>query len=104
MQNIVSAAGNLNSYQTFFLIPWAMGGTLPITPAIFQLIVGLYMIETGVLLSAFLNGIAYGEDRVGMRQTIWKTLFFAMLIYIVSWFVTYSMFGDIIGQILKPAI
>jgi len=104
MQNIMSAAGNLNSYQTFFLIPWAMGGNLPITPSVFQIIVGLYMIETGVLLSSFLNGIAYGEDPVGMRQTIWKTLLFAILIYIVSWFITYSMFGDTIQQILKPAL
>jgi hypothetical protein len=104
MQNIMSAAGNLNSYQTFFLIPWAMGGNLPITPSVFQIIVGLYMIETGVLLSSFLNGIAYGDDPVGMRQTIWKTLLFAILIYIVSWFITYSMFGDTIQQILKPAL
>ena len=104
MQSIMSAAGNLNSYQTFFLIPWAMGGELPISPSVFQIIVGLYMIETGVLLSAFLNGIEYGEDPVGMRQTIWKTLLFAILIYIVSWFVTYSMFGDTIQQILKPTL
>jgi Flp pilus assembly protein TadB len=102
MQGIMASAGNFNTYQTFFLVPWAMGGTLPITPAAFQIIVGIYMIETGVLLAVFLNGISYGEDPVGMRQAIWTTLLFAILIYIISWFVTYSMFGGMITSILEP--
>jgi hypothetical protein len=102
MQSIMSSAGSMNSYQTFFLVPWAMGGTLPITPAAFQIIVGIYMIETGVLLSIFLNGISYGEDPVGMRQAIWTTLLFAILIYIISWIVTYSMFGGMLTSILEP--
>ena len=102
MQNIMASAGNVNSYQTFFLVPWAMGGTLPITPSFFQLIVGIYMIETGVLLAVFLNGIAYGEDPVGMRQSIWTIVMFAILIYIISWFATYSMFGGTIEQLLAP--
>jgi Flp pilus assembly protein TadB len=102
MQSIMSSAGNFNSYQSFLLVPWAMGGTLPITPSAFQIIVGIYMIETGILLSVFLNGIAYGEDPVGMRQSIWSTLFISTMIYIVSWFVTYSMFGGAITNILAP--
>ncbi|MEM5778777.1 MAG: hypothetical protein QXD43_06125 [Candidatus Aenigmatarchaeota archaeon] len=102
MQSITAAAGNLNTYQTFLLVPWAMGGTLPITAPAFQIIVGIYMIETGVLLSIFLNGIAYGEDPVGMRQSIWYTLFAAILIYIIAWIITYSMFGGAITSILEP--
>jgi hypothetical protein len=102
MQNITTAAGNLNSYQTFFLVPWAMGGTLPITAPAFQLIVGIYMIETGVLLTIFLNGIAYGEDPVGLRNSLWMTLLFSTLIYIISWIVTYSMFGGTMSGILNP--
>jgi hypothetical protein len=102
MQSITSAAGNLNSYQNFLLVPWAMGGTMPITPPVFQIIVGIYMIETGVLLAVFLNGVAYGEDPVGLRNSVWATLLFGMLMYIVSWFITYSMFGGTIAQILNP--
>jgi hypothetical protein len=103
MQSIMATTGNMNSYQTFFLIPWAMGGTLPITPSFFQLIVGIYMIETCVLLAIFLNGISYGEDPVGMRNTMWTILIFAILIYIISWFVTYTMFGGAIVNLLNPA-
>jgi Flp pilus assembly protein TadB len=102
MQSIMSVSGNMNGYQTFLLVPWAMGGTLPITAPVFQIIVGIYMIETGVLLAVFLNGIAYGEDPVGMRQSIWTTLMIAILIYIMSWIITYSMFGGAIASILEP--
>jgi len=102
MQNIMASTGGTNSYQTFFMVPWAMGGNLPITPPFFQLIVGVYMIETGVLLAVFLNGIAYGEDPIGMRQNIWTIVMFAILIYIISWFVTYSMFGSTIEALLAP--
>ena len=102
MQGITAAAGSMNTYQNFLLVPWAMGGTMPLTPPAFQLIVGIYMIETGVLLAAFLNGIAYGEDPVGLRQSVWTTVLFGNLMYIVSWFITYSMFGGTIAQILNP--
>jgi hypothetical protein len=60
------------------------------------------MIETGVLLAVFLNGIAYGEDPIGMRQSIWTIVMIAILIYIISWFVTYSMFGSTIEALLAP--
>jgi hypothetical protein len=98
-----ASAGGMNGYQTFFLVPWAMSGNLPITPSFFQMIVGTYMIETGLLLAVFLNGIAYGDDPVGVRQGVWTTLIFAVMIYILSWIVTYSMFGGTIEQLLTPA-
>ncbi len=96
-----AGAGGLNAAQSMFLIPWAMGGELPITPPEFQLIVGVYMVETAVLLSVFLNGVKYGEDPVGMRNLIWTILITAILIYIISWVVTYSMFGSAIEGLLS---
>lgn len=102
MQQITAQAGGMNGYQTFFLVPWAMGGNLPITAPAFQIIVGIYMIETGIVIAYFLNGVAYGDDPIGMRSGIWKTLFFGLLIYMLSWFVTYSMFGSQIASILNP--
>ena len=105
MKNIMGAAGGgMNVAQSMLLIPWAMGGTMPITPSGFQLIVGIYMIETGVLLSIFLNGIKYGEDPVGMRQNIWNILLIGIILYIISWVVTYSMFGSAIEGLLTPVM
>lgn len=103
MTSLTSAAGsNLSVTQSFLLIPWALNGELPISPSTFQIIVGLYMIETAVLLAMFLNGVEYGEDPVGLRNTIWNILIAAILLYIISWFVTYSMFGGSIEMLLNP--
>jgi hypothetical protein len=105
MKNIMgSAGGGMNVAQSMLLIPWAMGGTMPITPSGFQLIVGIYMIETAVLLSVFLNGIKYGEDPVGMRQNMWNILLIGIILYIISWVVTYSMFGTAIEGLLTPVM
>ena len=97
----MASAGSMNTYQTFFMVPWLMGGEVPITPAYFQMVVGVYMIETGILLSLFLNGIKYGNDPVGLRQNVWMILLFGIIIYIMSWTVTYSMFGGSISTILQ---
>jgi hypothetical protein len=102
MQELMTVGGGLNTAQSFFLVPWAMGGELPILPATFQMIVGIYMIETAVLLAAFLNGVKYGEDPVGLRNSIWNILLTAIILYIISWFVTYSMFGGTIESLLAP--
>lgn len=101
MQSITSSAGS-NMAQSMLLIPWAMGGELPISPPVFQIIVGIYMIETAVLLSAFLNGIKYGRDPVGMRYNIWSILLFGIIIYIISWAVTYTMFAGPLSSMLEP--
>jgi hypothetical protein len=105
MQSIMGAAGSgTNVAQSLLLVPWAMGGELPITPPQFQLIVGIYMIETAVLLSIFLNGIKYGEDPVGLRNNIWNILLIGIILYIISWLMTYSMFGGAIEGLLNPMV
>ncbi len=88
--------------QSMMIVPWAMGGTMPITPAAFQLVVGLYMVQTAILLSLFLNRIEYGEDAVGERSLLGKILIAGTFVYILSWFITYSMFGSSISALLTP--
>jgi hypothetical protein len=101
MAKLTASSSNLSMSQQFFLIPWAMNGQLPITPAAFQIIVGIYMIETAVLLASFLNGVEYGDDPIGTRNKIWSILITAITLYIISWFVTYSMFGSTIEGLLS---
>jgi Flp pilus assembly protein TadB len=103
MESIMSSAGGgMGMAQSFLLVPWAMGGEIPVSPSFFQLVVGIYMVETAVLLSIFLNGVKYGDDPVGVRQNMWMILLFGIVIYIISWFVTYSMFGGAIVNLLNP--
>src|SRR3989338_1312532 len=78
------------------------GNKLPIGPAEFQLIVGIYMLETVLIISVFVNKIEYGEDAIGLRSTIAWSAMIAVFIYALSWAVTYSMFGGPIREIMTP--
>jgi hypothetical protein len=97
-----SGAG-MNPVQFGFLFGAGMnGGSLPIGPVEFQFIVGLYMIETVLVLSLFINKIEYGDDAIGLRDTIFKTLLISTIVYVVSWYFTGMLFGDPIKKLLTP--
>ncbi len=84
-----------------FCAGWGQGtATPPISAGAFQLVVGLYMLETIILLSFFINRIEYGDDAIGLRDTIAITVLFATIVYVASWFVTQAMFGAPIEQLL----
>ena len=97
-----SGTSSLSSTQTFLLVPWALGGTPPISPAEFQLIVGIYFIQTAILLSVFINGIRFGEDVIGLRRSIAITLLIGVIVYFLTWFITYSLFAGSLESILTP--
>jgi len=65
-------------------------------PTIFQLIVGIYMIEVVMILSYFLNGIKNGFDITSRNVLIGKTLASAIVFYsillLISLFLTKSLF------------
>lgn len=96
--------GGGNAAQSMFLVPWALSGNLPITPASFQLIVGFYMLEIAVLLAVFLNRIMYGEDVIGERNTVGTITIIAIIVYFISWLTIYSMFGGPITQLLSAGL
>ncbi len=64
-------------------------------PTIFQLIIGIYMIEIVVILSYFLNGIRNGFDETTRNVMIGKTLVTSLILYsvilLISLFLTKSM-------------
>lgn len=92
-------AGGFSNFV--FCAGWGQGtATSPISAGAFQLVVGLYMLETIILLSFFINRIEYGDDAIGLRDTIAITVLFAIIIYVASWFVTQAMFGGPIEQLL----
>jgi len=71
-------------------------------PTVFQLIVGIYMIEVVVMLSYFLNGIRNGFDETTRNVLIGKTLATSIILYsillIISLFLTrtlFPMFGGV---------
>ncbi|MFH1421067.1 MAG: hypothetical protein ABIG30_03865 [Candidatus Aenigmatarchaeota archaeon] len=73
-----------------------MGGMwdqMPITSGVFQLIVGIYMIESGIILSRFVNGIQNGEDETGLQDLTGSVLLIGTIVYIVSLLITLLIFG-----------
>lgn len=69
-------------------------GGPPVPPQVFQLVVGIYLLETVMLLGFFLNRLEYGEDSIGLRDTLAKILIFASVIYVVSWFTSFTVFSE----------
>ena len=96
--------GSANAAQGLLLTPWAMSGAPPITPAEFQLVVGIYMLQIAFLLTIFLNKVEYGEDVIGERFLLTYTIFIALLVYVFSWFIVYSMFGGPISELLTMGV
>jgi hypothetical protein len=96
--------GSANAAQGMFLTPWALAGEVPIAPAGFQMIVGVYMIQIALLLSMFLNKIEYGEDVVGERSIMGQIILVAVFVYFFSWLAVYSMFGGPIQTLLTAGI
>ncbi len=63
---------------------------------VFQIILGVYMIEVVILMSYLLNGIENGFDDVTMNYTIGKTLTTAIIIYSLVSLISLFVFGELI--------
>ncbi|MEM5794284.1 MAG: hypothetical protein QXS48_01435 [Candidatus Aenigmatarchaeota archaeon] len=86
---------------SFLLKLWR--GGIGISPDIFQLVLGIYVIETSFLIGMFVNGIENGEDRVGEVNLIGKITLVSTIVYVIVLFVTYLVFGDILKVLLLGA-
>jgi len=112
LSSLCGQIGNLASetdmtgFSSFvFCAGWGQNtGTPPISPNAFQLVVGLYMLETIILLSYFINRIEYGDDAIGLRDIIAYTVLISTIVYVASWFVTQAMFGGPIEQLLIMSV
>lgn len=69
-----------------------------ITPGLFQLIVGIYMIESGIIISMFVNGIKNGEDPIGMNDLVGSVLMIGTIVYIATLFITMAIFGPLMAS------
>ena len=67
-----------------------------IPPTLLEILVGLYFIETTVILSLFLSNIKSGTDRYKISKTIYQNLFVAFMIYSVLLFGGYLAFTEMI--------
>ncbi len=74
---------------------FSMWSSIPITPGMFQIIVGIYAIETAILLSWFANGIESADDEIDRWKTISKTLFISMITYVIVLSFSWATVGNL---------
>ena len=79
-------------------------GAPAITPAMFQLIVGAYLIEVILILSMFLTKIGEGENKSAQWYSAGKMLVVAVVVYFIIALTASSIFGDLIRQTLGSII
>jgi len=71
-------------------------GVPPTSPEIFQLIVGIYMLEACIMLTYFASGISYGKDRITFLMKLSRAVLFAVVIYSVGILGSAMMFGGLV--------
>ncbi|MCX6818706.1 MAG: hypothetical protein NT129_01765 [Candidatus Aenigmarchaeota archaeon] len=71
-----------------------------ITPFQFIFIVAIYMIETCIILSIFVNGIENGEDPIGRNDTAANYLMVGFLIFAIVIFITLIIFEPMINIVM----
>ncbi|HKZ45440.1 MAG TPA: hypothetical protein VJ343_01925 [archaeon] len=68
---------------------------------VFQLVVGIYLIEIVSMIATFISRINNGEENLLQRFSIGKTLILAIIIYAVLAVVLYLMFNSMLPSMLR---
>jgi len=72
-----------------------------ISPSLFQLIVGIYVLEVIIILGVFITKISHGENKTLQWNSIGKMLILGMFIYFLVAMLSSTMFGGLIRDALK---
>ncbi len=67
-------------------------------PTIFQILVGIYAVETVVLLSILANGVEKGFDNTSRNMMISKNLLSAMIVYLITIFIGALVLNMLVQQ------
>jgi len=67
------------------------------SPEIFQLIVGIYMLEVAYTLSILGSKISNGSDKLMINKDLGSTMFYAAIVYTVAVVASSSMFTSVSG-------
>jgi hypothetical protein len=86
MGNIGEVFGNMNA---------------SISPEVFQLIIGIYLIEILAILAMFINKISVGENKMSMQYEMGKILFIGITMYFLIAIASSTVFGELIRGALE---
>lgn len=74
------------------------------SPEVFQMIIGVYIIQVLIILGIFLTKISKGDDKVAQWFLIGRMLIIGTFVYFAVAIVSSSMFADLIGEALSGLI
>lgn len=96
----VQTTGLSSNINVMMIGGWGgVGETISV--GVFQLVVGIYLVEVCVLLSILINGIENGMgDKVGERDYIGWTLLISLIVYTFSLLGSYFTFAPMIRNLL----
>ena len=72
-----------------------------VSPEIFQIIIGIYLIEIIIILAMFMTKISQGENKVYMWYTAGKMLIVAVVMYFLVALGASTMFGELISSAVE---
>jgi len=70
------------------------------SPSVFQLIVGVYVMEVIIILGMFITKISHGDNKTLQWNTVGKMLLIGMFIYFLVAMTSSMMFGGMIRDAL----
>jgi len=78
-----------------------LGSTSAITPSMFQLIIGTYLIQVVVILAMFVTKINRGDDNVTQWYSAGKMIIVAVMVYFMVAVGSSMMFGGMIESAVR---
>ena len=78
-----------------------LGGSSSISPAVFQLIIGIYLIEIIIILAIFITKITHGDNKTMQWYLAGKIMIVSVTIYFMVALGSSMMFGDLIAQSIQ---
>ena len=81
-----------------------LGSTSAITATMFQLIIGIYLLEVIIILAIFVTKINRGDDKITQWYSAGKMIIVGLVIYLLVAIGTSLMFGGMIDSALRGIV
>ncbi|MBN2101519.1 MAG: hypothetical protein JW716_01460 [Candidatus Aenigmarchaeota archaeon] len=100
----MTAGGELGMGEALMDSSILGSGGSSIAPAVFQLIIGTYLIEIIIILAIFITKITHGDNKTMQWYLAGKILIISVIIYFMVALGSSMMFGDLIAQSVQNII
>ena len=97
LKSLSQTVGDLQGIQIPFIMQFS---NINVTPFQFIMVVGIYIIETCIIISLFINNIENGDDEIGRMHTTGYSLLVGFVMFTVFTLATLMVFGPLITTLI----